>query len=242
MGAGGSGERDPPASFPGVGGPTVPGQPASSQPVLFSRWQNSAGERVRIAFGLKRVPYRYVPVASLPTGEWRRLNPQGLMPALGVGGRVIAQSTAILEWIEETWPDPPLLPRDPLDRATVRGFALAITADTHPLHNNRVRRLLRGRFGIGEPGERAWIRHWVEQGLDPLERILAARPRLLPFCFGEEPGWADLHLVPQMANVARFGLDPARWKLLASVAARCADLPAFRAARPEAQPDHPGKR
>lgn len=207
---------------------------------LYSRWQNSAGERVRIALNLKGAAYEYVAVGSLPAGEYQRLNPQGLMPALRVGGHVIAQSTAILEYLEETYPLPPLLPADPFLRAQARAFAQLIASDLHPLNNNRVRKYLSARIGAGEAEVRAWYRHWIGLAFTALEAALGARPRDWPFCFGDMPGWADLHLVPQMANARRFDCDLGPYPRLRAVDARCRPLDAFRRARPEAQPDHPG--
>lgn len=206
---------------------------------LYSRWQNSAGERVRIALNLKGLAYEYVAVGSLPAGEYQELNPQGLMPALRVGGHVIAQSTAILEYLEETHPSPPLLPADPFLRARARAFAQLIASDLHPLNNNRVRKYLSARIGAGEAEVRAWYRHWIGLAFTALEAALAARPRDWPFCFGDAPGWADLHLVPQMANARRFDCDLGPYPRLRAVDARCRPLDAFQRARPEAQPDHP---
>ena len=207
---------------------------------LFTRWQNSAGERVRIALNLKGISYEYVAAGSLPPGEYRRLNPQGLMPALGVGGgRVLAQSTAILEYLEETHPEPALLPADPILRAEARAFAQLIASDLHPINNNRVRKYLSERLGVGEEGVLAWYRHWIGVALASLEATLAGRRRDWAFCFGDGPGWADLHLVPQMANARRFACDLSPYPRLLAVHARCEELDAFRRARPEAQPDHP---
>ena len=207
---------------------------------LYTRWRNSAGERVRIALNLKGLGYEYVAVGSLPPGEYRRLNPQGLMPALQVGGgRVIAQSTAILEYLEETHPEPALLPADPILRAEARAFAQLIASDLHPINNNRVRKYLSERLGAGEEEVLAWYRHWVGLALAALEEALARRRRDRPFCFGDGPGWADLHLVPQMANARRFDCDLSPYPRLLAVDARCAGLEAFRRARPEAQPDRP---
>lgn len=207
---------------------------------LLTRWQNSAGERVRIALHLKSVPYDYAPVSTLPPGEWRRLNPQGLMPVLLVDGRPLAQSAAILGFLEEAWPDPPLLPVDPLLRAEARAFAALITSDLHPINNNRVRRYLAERLSADEAALADWYAHWVRLAFDALEAALAARPEPWSFCFGDAPGWADLHLVPQMANARRFGCDLEPYPLLRAVDARCRKLDAFRRARPEAQPDFPG--
>ena len=206
---------------------------------LFSRWQNSAGERVRIALNLKGVPYEYIAVGSLPPGEYRRLNPQGLMPALRVDDKVIAQSTAILEYIEETHPLPALLPSEPILRAQARAFAQLIACDLHPLNNNRVRKYLADRLEVSEADLRTWYHHWTALALTALEAALAARPREWPFCFGNRPGWAELHLVPQLANARRFDCDLADYPILREVDARCRILDALRQARPEAQPDHP---
>jgi len=140
---------------------------------LFSRYQNSAGERVRIALNLKQIAYEYVPLGTLTPEQYRAINPQGLAPALRVEDRVIAQSTAILEYLEETHPAPPLLPRDPLARAEVRGFAQLITSEVHPLNNLRVRLYLRDRIGVGEAEGRVWYCHWIRTAFAALERILA---------------------------------------------------------------------
>ncbi len=162
---------------------------------LYTQSRNSAGERVRIALHLKGIDYDYVAIPSLPPGDYRRINPQGLMPALEIDGNVIAQSTAILEFLEETHPSPPLLPTDPVGRAEVRGFAQLIASDLHPLNNYRIRRYLGAKLGAGEAEILAWYQHWVAVALAALEETLRRRAPSA-FCFGEAPGWADLHLVP----------------------------------------------
>jgi maleylpyruvate isomerase len=207
---------------------------------LYSRWRNSAGERVRIALNLKRLPYEYIAVGSLSPGEYQQLNPQGLLPALRVGGQVIAQSTAILEYLEEMHPETPLLPADPVLRAQARAFAQLIASDLHPINNNRVRAYLAARMGVSETGVGGWYRHWVALAMTALEATLAARPHDWRFCFGDAPGWADLHLAPQLANARRFDCDLDPYPHLRAVDAACRILDAFRRARPEAQPDYPG--
>ncbi|WP_454848437.1 maleylacetoacetate isomerase [Rhizobium binxianense] len=207
---------------------------------LLSRWQNSAGERVRIALNLKGISYIYVPVSSLDPGEYRRLNPQGLLPALDVGGRIIPQSSAILAYLEETHPERSLLPRDPEIRAQARGFAAHIASEMHSLTVQRVRRFVQDGLEVDEAGVRRWVLHWLQLGFHALEETLAGRENPSAFCFGDEPGWADLHLVPQMSNARRLGCDLADYPLLLSVESRCVQLEAFRAARPEAQCDFPG--
>jgi len=207
---------------------------------LYTNQRNSAGERVRIALNLKGLAYDYVSVPAMAPGEYRRLNPQGLMPALEVDGRVIAQSAAILDFLDEGWPDPPLLPADPLLRAEARAFSQHIAAEMHALTVNRVRRFLAEDLLVGEAGVERWLRHWMAEGLAALEAALARRRTDWPFCFSEAPGWADLHLVPQLRNARRFGCDLAPYARLLAVEARCAGLDPFVRARPEHQPDYAG--
>lgn len=210
---------------------------------LYTQARNSAGERVRIALRLKGLEAEYVAIPSLPPGAWRAANPQGLMPALEVAaGRVIAQSGAILEYLEETHPEPALLPADPVRRAEVRGFAGLIAADLHPLNNHRVRRWLGEHLRADEAEILAWYRHWAATAFAALEETLARGDGDGgPFCFGAaEPGWADLHLVPQLANARRFGCDLSAYPRLLAAEAACLPLDAFRMARPEAQPDYSG--
>lgn len=204
---------------------------------LYSRFQNSAGERVRIALNLKGIAYDYVPVSSLAPGEYRRINPQGLLPALEAGGRFIAQSGAILEYLEETHPAPPLLPADPVLRAQARAFGAHIAAEMHAMTVNRVRAFLAADLRLDGAAVHAWVSHWLTEGLRALEVTLDARPEQTPFCFGDAPGWADLHLVPQLANARRLNVDVTPFPRLLAVDARCVVLEAFRRARPEAQPD-----
>lgn len=205
---------------------------------LYSYHRNAAGERVRIALGLKGLSCDYVSAPALPREAWLALNPQGLLPALEVDGRVVAQAAAILEYLEEAHPEPPLLPRDRLLRAEARAFAQHIASDLHPLTVIRVRDRLVGQFGAERTQLVEWCRHWTSLGLAALEATLRRRPKPWPFCFGDAPGWADLHLVPQLRNARRFGCDLAAQPLLAAVEARCLPLEAFQAALPERQPDH----
>ncbi len=206
---------------------------------LISRWQNSAGERVRIALNLKGIAYQYVAVGSLPPGEYRRLNPQGLLPTLEVEGRSIAQSAAILEFLEETHPSPKLLPADPVLRAQARAFGAHIAAEMHAITVSRVRKFLEAELALDKEGVERWVQHWLELGFAALEAALAGRDRAWSFCFGEAPGWADLHLIPQLAAARRLGFDVTPYERLLAVEANCVGLDAFRRARPDAQPDFP---
>jgi maleylpyruvate isomerase len=214
---------------------------SQQRPQLFTQSRNSAGERVRIALHLKAIDYEYVAVSAMDPDAYRAVNPQGLMPALRIGETVIAQSSAILEYLEETCPARPLLPSDALTRAQARAFAQLIACDTHPLCNYRVRKYLVQAMGASDAAISAWYQNWVRESFAALEETLARRGGNTAFCFGDEPGWADLHLVPIVANARRFACDLAPYRRLTEIEARCTPLDAFRRARPDAQPDYAGR-
>lgn len=205
-------------------------------------FRSSAAWRCRIAFGLKGVTPEFAPVHLRRGGgeqkmpAYRALNPQGLVPALEVDGRVLTQSLAIIEWLEETVPTPALLPKDPWTRAEVRAFALAIAADIHPINNLRVLNHLKDPLGHSQDEVDAWVRHWCEGGLAALEEM-ATRTAGGLFTFGDTPGLADICLVPQLAGARRFGTDTAQWPRLSAIEAACNELAAFVEARPDRQPD-----
>lgn len=207
---------------------------------LFTRYQNSAGERVRIVLNLKGVPYEYVALSSANWADYAHVNPQGLMPALELDGKVVAQSMAIIELIEELYPESTILPADPWLRAEARSFAHLIAADLHPLNNNRVRKFLSGELGVPDEGVAKWYRHWVGSAFTALEAQLARRPEPWRYCFGDRPGLADACLVPQMANARRFDCPLDAYPTLVAVDAECRKLDAFIRAAPENQPDWPG--
>jgi maleylacetoacetate isomerase len=208
---------------------------------LYSNYLNSAGERVRIALALKAIDYEYISVGQLGWDTYRQINPQGLMPAIEVSGQIVAQSTAILEYLEETYPAPPLLPADPIIRARARALAQHITSEMHAIDVIRVRRFLGNELGIDQHGIDHWQRHWFVVGFDAVEEILARREEAWPCCFSENPGWADLHLIPQVhKGIARFSIDMTPFPLIQGIYDRCVGHPAFIAATPEQQPDYPG--
>jgi maleylacetoacetate isomerase len=206
---------------------------------LYTFHRNSAGERVRIALNLKGLRYEYVSAPSLPPGELRHVNPQGLIPVLELDGQRFAQSLAILDFLERRFPDPPLLPADPFLRAQSLSFGAHVASEIHALGIGRVRKFL-GTLGVEGPGIERWQEHWVREGLTALESMLAQREHATPFCYGEAPGWADLHLVPQLRKARREGFDLTPYPLLRGVEARCLALDAFVRAGGEHQPDWTG--
>lgn len=209
---------------------------------LYSNYLNSAGERVRIALALKAIEHEYISVGQLSWDIYRQVNPQGLMPAIEVGGQIVAQSTAILEYLEEIYPEPPLLPEDPVTRARARALAQHITSEMHAIDVIRVRRFLSNELGVGQSGIDHWQRHWFEVGFQAVEEILRRREEAWPYCFTQTPGWADLHLIPQVhKGIARFAIDMAPFPLVQGIYDRCVIHPAFIAATPERQPDYPGR-
>lgn len=207
---------------------------------LYTYFRSSAAYRVRIALNLKGLAYGSIPV-NLSPGEHRRpeylaLNPQGLVPALEDGGVLIGQSLAILEYLEETQPQPQLLPRAPADRARVRSLALCIACDVHPLNNLRVLNYLRS-MGNDQDALDRWYRHWISEGLRALEeeaKRFSADGRHL---FGDVITLADVCLVPQMFNARRFNCDLTPYPVLSAISGHLESLPEFARASPEAQPD-----
>ena len=208
--------------------------------ILYDYFRSSAAYRVRIALNLKGLSLAGRHAIHLRRGEQRapdylELNPHGLVPLLVVGNRRLTQSLAIIEYLEEKHPLPPLLPPGAEDRAWVRSVALAIACDIHPLNNLRVLKYLDKPLGIEEPVRDEWYRHWVREGFDGLERQLAERAGR--FCFGDTPSLADVCLVPQVANARRLAVDLAPYPRIRAIDAACLALPAFDAARPENHPD-----
>ena len=210
---------------------------------LYTYWRSSAAYRVRIALALKGLEYESVPRHLLRDGgEQRRpdylaLNPQGLVPALEDDGVIVTQSLAICEYLEERFPEPALLPAAPRDRAAVRAMALAVACDIHPLNNLRVLQYLRSELGQDDAGVARWARHWIASGFEALEQLVARRSGDGRHCFGSAVTLADVCLVPQVANARRVQLDLAPWPRILAVTGHLESLPAFAAARPDAQPD-----
>jgi maleylacetoacetate isomerase len=210
---------------------------------LYTYFRSSAAYRARIALNLKGIDYESIavdlraPTSAQRAPEFLALNPQGLVPALVDAGNTLAQSLAIIEYLDETHPEPPFLPRTPLDRARVRALALAIACDMHPLNNLRVLNYLRSPLGHDEDAVNQWYRHWVASGFQALEteaRRASADGRHM---FGSAVTLADICIVPQMYNARRFKCDLEPYPTLRSICAHLESLPAFAGAAPEAQPD-----
>jgi maleylacetoacetate isomerase len=211
---------------------------------LYTYWRSSAAYRLRIALNLKGVAYdsAFVHLARNGgehlTDDYAALNPQRLVPTLELDrGDVLTQSLAICEYLEETHPEPPILPADALGRARVRALAQAVACDIHPINNLRVLNYLTGTIGIDAESKSAWYRHWIVEGFAAIERMLDAGPATGQFCHGDHPSLADICLVPQAYNARRFHVDLDPYPTIRRIEAACLALDAFRSAAPEAQND-----
>lgn len=210
--------------------------------ILHGYWRSGTSYRVRLALALKGIAYRHATV-DLLAGEqqgkaYRALNPQALVPALEADdGTVLTQSPAILEWLEERFPEPPLLPANPDGRAVVRAMASLVACDIHPLNNLRVLNALRADFAADADAVKGWIARWIADGFSALERMVAMHGR--GFAWGDRPTLADCNLVPQLYAAERFQVDLAPFPRLVAVGEAARAHPAFRAAHPDRQPDAP---
>lgn len=214
---------------------------------LYSFWRSSAAYRVRIALNLKGLPYETVPVHLVKDGgeqhstAFAELNPQELIPVLMHGNRVLRQSMAIIEYLEDTWPEPALMPTIVRDRQRVRALAQAIACEIHPLNNLRVLQYFEHEWSVPQPERDEWVRHWILEGFTAAEAMVAEHPSTGIFCEGNTPSMADCCLIPQVYNARRFGVDMGQFPTLQRIEAACLELPAFDAARPERQPDAPNQ-
>jgi maleylpyruvate isomerase len=208
---------------------------------LYGFFRSGTSHRLRIALNLKGLRYEQVAIDlrnEQHLGEaYKAINPQQLVPALDIGETVLTQSAAIIEWLEERYPTPALLPPDPQERARVRALASIVGCDVHPVNNRRILEALRHDFGADEAAVNRWCAKWIVAGFDAIEALLAADPRRGDFCFGHSPTLADVYLVPQIESARRFNVDLTRWPRLLDVDRACSGLEAFVNAAPAAQPD-----
>lgn len=208
---------------------------------LYSFFNSSTSYRVRIALALKGLPYDYAGI-NLRGGEqgradYRELSPAGIVPTLVDDGVVLTQSLAIIDYLDQRHPEPRLLPEAPLQRARALEIAQTIACEVHPLNNLRVLKYLTGELGVTEAAKSAWYRHWVDEGLQAVEILLARLPGH-DYCLGDTPTVADLCLVPQVANALRMGCDLSRFARVMAIYEHCLRQPAFIEAEPRNQPDY----
>jgi len=210
---------------------------------LYTFFRSSASYRVRISLNLKGLSCEQVPIhlrrggGEQHTPAYKAINPQELVPTLEDGNRLITQSLAIIEYLEERYPKPALLPPDPADRSLVRGMALVVACEIHPIQNLRVLNYLRNNLKHTEEEVNRWAQHWIGLGLAALEQMVLSAPKRGDFCFGDSPSLADIFLVPQLYNARRFGCDLSGSPTLVQIDAACRALPAFADAAPEKQSD-----
>lgn len=208
---------------------------------LYNYFRSSTSHRLRIACNLKGLAYDYIAL-DLRRDEhlhatFAAINPQKLVPALDTGEQVLIQSPAIIEWLEEAYPNPPLLPPKALDRAHVRALAALVGCDVHPLNNRRVLQYLRAQFGANEAAINTWSGGWIAPGFDAYEALLVADKRARVFSFGDAPTVADVYLIPQIESARRFEVNLTLWPHIARIEQACLALPAFQHAAPQAQVD-----
>ena len=208
---------------------------------LYSFFRSGTSHRLRIALNLKGIATDYVAV-DLRVDEqqkdaFKAINPQGLVPALHTGEQVMIQSPAIIEWLEEKYPTPALLPTGAEARAHVRALAAMVGCDRHPINNRRILQTLRKQFGADEAAINAWCGTWISEGFDAYEALIAADKTRGRFSFGDTPTLADVYLIPQVESARRFNVDMNRWPLISAIDHVCGELDAFKQAAPLAQPD-----
>jgi len=212
---------------------------------LFSYWRSSAAFRVRIALNLKNLSHEVIPVNLIKQGGEQHLpsftakNPQDLVPVLEHGSDVLRQSLAIIEYLEENYPTPALLPHDVQERAWVRALSMDIACDIHPLNNLRVMKYLHKQLQLSDEQKSSWTKHWLELGLTGVEKTLSSKPRLGKFCLGDTPGMADVCLIPQIMNAKASDCDLSPYPEIQKVFDACMKLPAFIEASWESQIDYP---
>lgn len=205
---------------------------------LYDYYRSTASYRVRIALHLKNINYETIPIHLINDGgeqhqaAYMAINPQGLVPALDENGHILTQSLAILEYLEEINPHPALLPHNPLARAQVRSIALAIACDMHPLNNLRVLQQLKNQFQATEEQVHEWYHRWLKEGFDDVENILEKLPRKHPVCYGNEVSFADICLIPQVYNAARFNFPMDNYPLICKINDYCLTQSAFVHSKP----------
>jgi maleylpyruvate isomerase len=208
---------------------------------LYGFFRSGTSHRLRIALNLKGLEYDHIPVDLRRnqhlSSDYASINPQQLVPALDVDGWILTQTPAIIEWLEERYPAPPLLPYDPLSRAHVRALAAVIACDIHPINNKRVLETLKRQFHADQAVVEEWCATWINAGFDAYEKLILSAGQTGQFSFGSTPTIADVYLVPQLESARRFNIDISRWPTLSAIGVACMSLEAFMRAAPAEQPD-----
>jgi maleylpyruvate isomerase len=208
---------------------------------LYNFFRSSTSHRLRIALNIKGITTDYIAVNlrvdEQQNDDFRVVNPQQLVPALDTGDKVMIQSPAIIEWLEEKYPTPALLPQGADARAHVRALAAIVGCDIHPINNRRILQTLRKTFGANEEAVNAWCDTWISDGFDAYEALIAADPSRGRFSYGDAPGMADVYLIPQVESARRFNVDMNRWPLISAIDKACGELEVFQKAAPLVQPD-----
>ncbi|HMF48314.1 MAG TPA: maleylacetoacetate isomerase, partial [Candidatus Saccharimonadales bacterium] len=194
---------------------------------LYTFFRSSASFRVRIALNLKGLSYDQAPIHLRRGGgeqlmaAYKSINPQALVPALEDNGKILTQSLAIIEYLEEKYPNPPLLPADPADKAFVRSMALVIACEVHPIQNLRVLNHVKATYNQSDPQVNQWAQHWIDLGLSALEQMILGQPQRGKFCFGDAPTLADICLIPQLGNARRYGCDLSKYPTILEIEKTC---------------------
>ena len=210
---------------------------------LYTFFRSSASYRVRIALNFKGLSCEQAPVHLRRGGgeqlmqAYKTINPQALVPALEDNGRILTQSLAIIEYLEETHPNPPLLPKEPADKALVRSMAMVVACEIHPIQNLRVLQYVKATYNQTDEQVNKWAQHWIDLGLSALREMIIAQPKRGRFCFGDSATLADICLIPQLGNARRYGCDLSKYPTILEIEKNCNALPAFADAAPEKQPD-----